>query len=163
MTGNVSEKRFQELDGQRPVPAITVQQPWAWAICHAGKRIENRPKLHPWESMLGQPVLIHAGVSDEWYTPAAVAEIARLCGKPVPEFEQIRKGAIVAVCVPSNIVPKAHCPDPWAYGPWCLRLGEVTVLERPIDWRGQRGAWPVPWSGLTREAREIVQRLRRNR
>jgi hypothetical protein len=25
------------------IPALSIRQPWAWLICHAGKNIENRP------------------------------------------------------------------------------------------------------------------------
>ena len=58
MAAKVSEGQFSALKIESPVPAITVQQPWAWAICFAGKRVENRPKLHPWESLIGETVLI---------------------------------------------------------------------------------------------------------
>lgn len=46
--------------------AITIQQPWAWAICHAGKRIENRAwhnapgLLAQARRLVGQRIAIHA-------------------------------------------------------------------------------------------------------
>lgn len=37
--------------------ALSIRQPWAWAILHAGKDIENRD----WPTSFRGPVLIHAG------------------------------------------------------------------------------------------------------
>ncbi|MCA9540368.1 MAG: hypothetical protein KC620_15825 [Myxococcales bacterium] len=43
-----------------PLIALTVRQPWAWAITHAGRRIENRDWRPPSE-LAWQPLAIHAG------------------------------------------------------------------------------------------------------
>lgn len=40
--------------------ALTVKQPWAWAIIEAGKDVENRPK----PSKHRGPLFIHAGLKD---------------------------------------------------------------------------------------------------
>ena len=40
--------------------AITLIQPWSWAVAHGGKRVENRSWFPP-KAMLGQRVAIHAG------------------------------------------------------------------------------------------------------
>ena len=40
--------------------ALTVIQPWAWAIAHAGKRVENRTWGPP-RDVIGQRIAIHAG------------------------------------------------------------------------------------------------------
>lgn len=37
--------------------ALSIQQPWAWAILHAGKDVENRT----WSTRFRGRVLIHAG------------------------------------------------------------------------------------------------------
>jgi ASCH domain len=47
---------FGDTD-DRPVKILTVQQPWAWAIIHAGKDVENRPQYASYRGQL----LIHAG------------------------------------------------------------------------------------------------------
>jgi len=41
--------------------ALTLRQPWAWAIVHGQKRIENRP-WKPWRDIIGQRIAIHAGL-----------------------------------------------------------------------------------------------------
>ena len=37
--------------------ALSIKQPWAWAIIHAGKNVENRT----WATSYRGPLLIHAG------------------------------------------------------------------------------------------------------
>lgn len=46
--------------------ALTVKQPWAWAICHAGKNVENRTWPIPPKYLTGGSLrlMIHAG--DGW-------------------------------------------------------------------------------------------------
>lgn len=41
-------------------PVISIRQPWAWAILHAGKDVENRSWPLP-RKFMGREVLIHAG------------------------------------------------------------------------------------------------------
>lgn len=41
-------------------PAISIRQPWAWAILYAGKDVENRTRRLP-RQYVNIPVLIHAG------------------------------------------------------------------------------------------------------
>ena len=43
--------------------ALSIRQPWAWAILHAGKDVENRsePMARSAERLIGQTILLHAG------------------------------------------------------------------------------------------------------
>jgi hypothetical protein len=45
--------------------ALSIRQPWAWAIIHAGKDVENRSEnmARRSERLVGQIILIHAGKS----------------------------------------------------------------------------------------------------
>ena len=43
--------------------AVSVHQPWAWAILHAGKNVENRT----WATRHCGPLLIHAAWSRRSY------------------------------------------------------------------------------------------------
>lgn len=40
--------------------ALTIIQPWAWAVAHAGKDVENRTWAPP-AALIGQDIAIHAG------------------------------------------------------------------------------------------------------
>jgi hypothetical protein len=46
-----------------PMLALSIRQPWAWAIIHAGKDVENRSEnmARRAERLIGQIILIHAG------------------------------------------------------------------------------------------------------
>ena len=46
---------------EQKMPALSIRQPWAWAILHAGKDIENRS----WRTAFRGEVLIHAGLRPE--------------------------------------------------------------------------------------------------
>ena len=48
-----------------PMLALSIRQPWAWAIIHAGKDVENRSEnmARRAEPLIGQIILIHAGKS----------------------------------------------------------------------------------------------------
>jgi hypothetical protein len=58
--------------------ALTVSQPWAWAIIHGGKTIENRTRLWSYRG----PLAVHAGArwSDRgaWFEPLQHAYAAWL-------------------------------------------------------------------------------------
>lgn len=42
--------------------ALTVKQPWAWAIVHSTKRVENRTWPPP-DKIIRQRIAIHAGAT----------------------------------------------------------------------------------------------------
>jgi len=42
------------------LPAISIRQPWAWAILHAGKDVENRSWPLP-KKYIAREILIHVG------------------------------------------------------------------------------------------------------
>lgn len=61
--------------------ALSIRQPWAWAILHAGKRVENRDWQHTPRWMVGQSICLHASkgcTREEHYE--AVESILRVPG-----------------------------------------------------------------------------------
>jgi hypothetical protein len=72
------------------LPAISIRQPWAWAILHAGKDCENRTWGMP-DHYINTPILIHASKRID---KEAVIHLLRL-GFKVPEKMEI--GGIVGV------------------------------------------------------------------
>ena len=114
--------------------ALTIKAPWAWAIAHAGKRIENRT----WTTRYRGPIYIHAGASD---LRRDRAQIERITGRPVPDI--IEHSALIAVAQLVDIVPLDELsPDPWACGPYCWVLdGVQPIAPRPMA--GKLGLWRV--------------------
>lgn len=123
--------------------ALTIRQPWAWAICRAGKDIENRTR--PDRRIPGQIVAIHAGQAQDWSGLVAIARARRASGQRSQTrivFAEAPTGAIVAVARFGE--PVRESASPWFTGPIGWPLSEVRVLATPIPCRGQRGFWAVP-------------------
>jgi hypothetical protein len=118
-----------------PPRALSVRQPWAWAIMHAGKTIENRSwrSYNPGIKFRG-PVCIHAssGLGREEYEDAADS-IRQICGKAVPPARDLPRGAIVGTVEIVDVVTDSQ--SPWFFG----RIGLVLRNPRPIT--------PIPAGG----------------
>ena len=125
--------------------ALTLRQPWAWAICHAGKRIENRTWAPP-RSVIGQRIAIHAGSGDDG--AAARLDIEALTGRRVPTV--VEHGAIVATALVVRAVRQSD--SPWYQGPEYVgwELADVRVLAEHVPCRGMLGLWTVPADVATR-------------
>jgi hypothetical protein len=116
--------------------ALTVKAPWAWAIVHAGKNIENRS----WTTKYRGRIYIHAGMSD---CPEDRDEVESIIGREVPV--QIARGALVAAATLVDIVPLSEAnASPWASGPFCWVLDDVKALYRPKPMPGRLSLWVVP-------------------
>jgi hypothetical protein len=114
--------------------ALTVRPPWAWAILHAGKAVENRGKRTNHRG----PLVIHAG--------RVVVALERFpTGVAVPP-EAIRvTGALVGLVELIDCRPVADLGDnPWASGPWCWVLANPRPLSEPIPFAGMVGLFDVP-------------------
>ncbi|HUX08330.1 MAG TPA: hypothetical protein VMX35_13575 [Acidobacteriota bacterium] len=116
--------------------ALTVKQPWAWAILHAGKRIENRSRKPP-EWAIGTVIALHAGQSlDE----SGVVWLRRR-GFAVPD--DLPRGVIAGSMRITGVIEKP-IDDIWWQGPVGWSLDNVTPLPEPIPCSGQLGLWSVP-------------------
>jgi hypothetical protein len=115
------------------VKAFTVHRPWAWAICHAGKTIENRGRQTTHRGL----VAVHAGLSEgsgrPWLTEHGFRPPQDLVG-----------GHVVAVAQLADCTRDAPATI-WAVpGLWHWQLEHVTRLAVPVPCRGQLGLWTVP-------------------
>lgn len=153
---------FEELRERRPKPpqetlrGLTLWQPWAHAVAHLGKRIENRP-WRPWPSIVGELIAIHAAARVDVATEAAAAEwIRQRTGVGVPEAATLPRGAIVAVARVTGCVEASR--DPWFMGPFGWTLTEVVALPFPIPIRGAQGLWPMH-AEVAREALAAWRRV----
>ncbi len=104
-----------------PELAISVRQPWAWAIIHGGKDIENRsPCAVQFMKPLKGRRAIHAskGMTREEYEDARnfMASIGITCPKPA----EIARGCITGSVEVVDVVSKSE--SPWFFGPRGLVL-----------------------------------------
>lgn len=114
--------------------ALTVKQPWAYAIMHLGKDIENRTR----HTKIRGTVAIHAGKSIDM---DAYFEL-KSEGYDLPPFDQLPLGQIVGTV---NIVDSvADHPSKWKQE---YTIGYVLRSPMPINngikCRGQLGFWNV--------------------
>ncbi|MFG2970836.1 hypothetical protein ACGFZS_46965 [Streptomyces sp. NPDC048288] len=116
--------------------ALTVKQPWAAAIAHGPKRIENRSKPIP-PAHLGTTILIHAGAAED--TNALPADMVRQWPR------HFRAVVAVATLVSCHEAVGPLCCAPWGFpGQWHWALDDVRpVPHPPRPVRGQLGLWTV--------------------
>lgn len=115
-----------------PPLAISIRQPWAHAILHLGKDIENRN----WKTSFRGPVCIHAakGCTDaEFNVAATFIGWARL-SRPGLSPRDYPRGGIVGVVEIVDCVSESS--SPWFFGGY----GFVLRNPRPVEFIPVKGA-----------------------
>lgn len=136
--------------------ALTIDAPWAWAIVHGHKRVENRT----WRTNHRGPLAIHAGRSTR--SDAAAAAVFAELGIQAPTGEDLDllRGRVLGVV---DVVGVANYPpdtagdglgdeaappwlanDPFATGPRCWVLANPVALSDPNLFSGKQGLWTLP-------------------
>ena len=138
--------------------ALSIRQPWAWLILHAGKDIENRVRHWNFRGKL----YVHAskGMTRDEYLAAEIFMAGiHHHGKPItlPPFEDLQRGGLVGTVEVVDCVESSH--SPWFNGPFGL------VLKNPqpipfVPFKGALGLFPVelPPGTLITFTRDIVER-----
>ena len=143
---------------------LTVRQPWAWAIIHGGKDVENRTR-----NIAGSyrgPVAIHAGKTLDlgalmhWSTTPGLRDL-----NPTPR--DTARGGIIGVVNLWAVHPDRDngncCPHRPSGGPggslwadrgvWHLCVNDPQPLVEPLPWKGALGL-----RELSAEAEEEIMR-----
>ena len=125
--------------------ALSIRQPWAWAILHAGKDIENRD----WPTRLRGRIAIHAakGMTREeyegfWELHSNIVQAGFGPSVAVPEFALLPRGAIVGTVEIVDCVSRSG--SPWFFGDYGFLLRNPIALPEPIECKGALGFWDVP-------------------
>lgn len=121
-----------------PKLALSIRQPWAWAIIHAGKDIENRN----WFTRQRGPIAIHAaqGMTRDEYEDFihTVHMISRThpfaAGLTVPAFKELQRGGIIGTAEIVDCVRSSQ--SPWFFGRFGFRLAN----PRPTTFIPVKGA-----------------------
>jgi hypothetical protein len=122
------------------VRVLTVRQPWAWAIVHGGKDVENRS----WLTKYRGPLLIHAGSA---FDPDGYDTVRELANQPPPAPRELLRGAIIGVVELVDCVQDSR--SGWAIsGQWHWALRHPQPLHRAVPCPGRLGLWRPP-PGLT--------------
>jgi hypothetical protein len=148
-----------------PEIALSVQQPWAWAITQGGKDIENRSRFAVSKGdMRPRRIAIHAslGMTREDYEDAA--DFMESLGVTCPRPNMLIRGAIVGVATITAIVSEHS--SPWFFGPRGLVLADQCAID-PIPAAGALGffrwspsskplATPKPWMVMKPETGAVT-------
>ena len=127
---------------------ITVRQPWAWAILHAGKNVENRTR-----NIAGAyrgPLAVHAGLREDdqaYYDDLIKDAFGRYDDSWLLAEQLVPGGAIIGLVdlVDVHNFGTHACASPWAkYGAVHLVLANPRPLPAPIPCRGRLGLWTPP-------------------
>jgi len=138
MTARISEA------GRTATRALTVRQPYADAIVHGSKRVENRTKALP-ARYAGVPVLLHAGQAPH-ASGITTTGLAAATGDRVDGWPGLR--SVVLAVVTFRGSHRAPVDGAWCCRPW----GQVVTATSPEVWhweieRVERLTYPVPASG----------------
>lgn len=122
-----------------PPIALSVRQPWAWAIICAGKDIENRtPHAVSKGRMRPGTIAIHAskGMTRSEYEMARDYMLARSVECPRPD--ELVRGGIIGWVTVTDIVKESF--STWFQGSRGLVLKDpVRCPDRPIAAKGELG------------------------
>ncbi|WP_392971020.1 ASCH domain-containing protein [Streptomyces sp. LN245] len=112
--------------------ALTIRQPWAGAIAHQTKRVENRTWKLPAKHH-GARILIHAGAQPD--------KQAVVYGEHLDVYSAVVAVATITDCHFDN--GNQVCCSYWAQpGLYHWELADVIALPEPVlDVRGQLGIW----------------------
>lgn len=119
--------------------ALSVRQPWAWAIIHANKDIENRG----WPLYYRGDILIHAGKNCTKKEYQLAKEFCQSMGVSVPELKELRRGQIIGIvsivsCQYSLVSSGWGMPGQYH---WEVKNPRETI---PIPYIGQLKIFDVP-------------------
>lgn len=135
-----------------PDKALSIRQPWVWAILNAGKDIENRPRRFHYRGS----ICLHAslgGNMDEFNGFIRTIHEVSLTrpfpqGATVPHFDSFARGGIIGT---AEIVDCVETSDsPWFFGPYGLVLRNI----QPVPFIPVKGAlglfnWKKNLTGAT--------------
>lgn len=136
--------------------ALTLWQPWGWAIVAGYKAMENRPWPPP-QSAIGQRLAIHAGKT--WDRDGARSILDLIAPDAFPDDLSAHvAGAVIGVATPVRVVRDGgigvdgvpHVDTltdderRWFFGPYGWVLREVVRLPEPVPCRGYQMLWTLP-------------------
>ena len=115
--------------------AISINQPWAWAILHAGKDIENRD----WPTKYRGDVLIHAGLK---FDASGLRFVEDQIGRKVAPEERPRGGVFGIVEIVDCVT---ESQSPWFFGKYGFVLRNPRLIE-PRRCKGALGFFEPDYS-----------------
>ena len=132
-----------------PIFAISVRQPWAWALIHGGKDVENRTKAPQGTgNLIGRRFCIHAskGMTQAEYEHAA--DFMATVGIECPRPDRLIRGGVIGSVRLDHVT--SEYPSRWFFGPRGLIVREPQSCD-PVAASGQLGWFKWKPSGVLEE------------
>lgn len=143
--------------------ALSIKQPWLWAIFDLDKSIENRTWKPP-DYIIGKRIWLHASKKDDGFAFSSLishlgparwtnwwGQIEEKIGHTLDPQEvnnKLPRGAIVGSVKVRGYIEKSSSPvpqpPPWFVGPIGWVWADVKMLSKPIRVDGKLGLWNVP-------------------
>lgn len=136
--------------------ALSIRQPWAFAIVSGAKAVENRT----WSSSYTGPLAIHASKKEDRHSVDDVLHRIHRQLELKVSIERLRRiyestkglGCIVGTvdmvgCIRYGHSSKKDSISRWFEGPHGFLFRNAVALVNPIQCRGHLGLWKVP-SGI---------------
>jgi hypothetical protein len=118
-----------------PRLALSVRQPWAYALVHRWKSVENRSWRNPNPGLKYRgEFCIHASKGMTRYEYEDAAEFMQGLGFDVPPPAELQRGGIIGVATIVDVVKEMS--SPWFFGP----RGLVIENARPVEFQPSSGA-----------------------
>ncbi len=129
-----------------PDKALSIRQPWAWAIINAGKDVENRSRRFPYRGSIclhaslympkGEDFDACLSVLDEIHGNFSQAEMVRRQGRiaSMHHSDEAQRGGIIGTAEIVDCLD--HSDSPWFFGPHGLVLRNV----KPVPFIPVKGA-----------------------
>jgi len=119
--------------------ALSVKQPWAWAIFNSGKDVENRKWFSPYRG----PLFIHASRTwdqegYDWLSITFGGEFL-MPSRGDYDFGVIIGKVDVIDCVDDH-------ESAWFFGPYGFVFEDPIMFNKPIPYKGQRRIFDVEFS-----------------
>lgn len=140
--------------------ALTLKQPWAYAISDKGKLVENRSWIA--RHALGRDIAIHAGAEPKTkrdreevdFLLSQLDDVAQCSASSKTSYSELTSSALVAVVrvdgfvsgLPDDQVDprcSARGKGSWYVGPIGWLLSNVRVLPEPVACKGKQGLWTL--------------------
>ena len=113
-----------------PPIALSIRQPWAWAIIHAGKDIENRNWYANWLLSRRGRVAIHAPQCMQQLEYEAAKKFMLSIGIECPAAIDLPRSRIIGSVEIVDVVTESD--SPWFFGPRGLVLKDPE--PHPLIW-----------------------------
>jgi hypothetical protein len=115
--------------------AIAIRQPWAWAVVHAGKDVENRSEtaIRAYRPAVGQRIFVHASKAMTAVEYESAAKFMAKIGVRCPEPDELQFGGVIGSVFVRDIVTRHR--SRWFHGPFALALTDA----KPMRFRSARG------------------------